>query len=109
MASPDHQYIFAAVAQQRHQFASLISDLDEAQLATPSLCEGWDVKTVAAHVVSTVLDGTPGFLQMAIRQGSLSRGIDVLARRLTLAVRDFRQRFASHRLSRWTISKDIGY
>jgi uncharacterized protein (TIGR03083 family) len=59
----------------------LIEVLDDAQLAVPSLCVGWDVKTVAAHVVSTVLDGMPGFLQMAIRCGGLSRGIDVLARR----------------------------
>jgi uncharacterized protein (TIGR03083 family) len=81
MASADHPYVFAAVAQQRRQFASLIGDLDDAQLTTPSLCSGWDVKTVAAHVVSTVRDGMPGFLQMAIRHGSLSRGIDVLARR----------------------------
>ncbi len=36
---------------------------------------------MAAHVVSTVLDGMPGFLQMAVRRGSLSRGIDDLARR----------------------------
>jgi uncharacterized protein (TIGR03083 family) len=77
----DDQFVFAAVADQRRRFASLISDLDEAQLATPSLCLGWDVKTVAAHVVSTVLDGMTGFLQMAVRCGSLSRGIDVLARR----------------------------
>jgi uncharacterized protein (TIGR03083 family) len=79
--SADKQLVFAAVAHQRRQFTSLINDLDDAQLATPSLCQGWDVKTVAAHVVSTVLDGMPGFLQMAIRCGSLSRGIDELARR----------------------------
>jgi uncharacterized protein (TIGR03083 family) len=77
----DDQFVFAAVADQRRQFASLIDDLDEAQLATPSLCQGWDVTTVAAHVVSTVLDGLPGFLRMAVRRGSLSRGIDDLARR----------------------------
>ena len=81
MANVDHQFVFGAVADQRRQFASLINDLDDAQLATPSLCSGWDVKTVAAHVVSTVLDGMPGFLQMAVRCGSLSRGIDRLARR----------------------------
>jgi uncharacterized protein (TIGR03083 family) len=77
----DEQFVFAAVAQERRSFASLIGDLDDAQLATPSLCQGWDVKTVAAHVVSTVLDGMPGFLQMAVRCGSLNRGIDTLARR----------------------------
>jgi uncharacterized protein (TIGR03083 family) len=81
VARPDDQFVFAAVADQRRRFASLIGDLDAAQLATPSLCAGWDVKTVAAHVVSTVLDGMPGFLQMAVRCGGLSRGIDVLARR----------------------------
>ena len=81
VAGSGDQFVFAAVADQRRQFASLIGGLDEAQLVTPSLCVGWDVKTVAAHVVSTVLDGMPGFLQMAVRCGGLSRGIDVLARR----------------------------
>jgi uncharacterized protein (TIGR03083 family) len=73
--------VFAAVAQQRRQLASLLNDLDDAQLATPSLCLGWDVKTVGAHVVSTVDDGMSGFLQMAMRRGTLGRGIDELARR----------------------------
>jgi uncharacterized protein (TIGR03083 family) len=77
----DQQFVFAAVAEQRRQIASLLDGLDDAQLATPSLCLGWDVKTVAAHVVSTVDDGMFGFLQMAIRRGSLGRGIDELARR----------------------------
>jgi uncharacterized protein (TIGR03083 family) len=81
VGSVDQQFVFAAVAQERRQLASLLNDLDEAQLATPSLCLGWDVKTVAAHVVSTVDDGMSGFLQMAIRRGSLGRGIDALARR----------------------------
>ena len=73
--------MFAAVAEERRQLANLLNDLDEAQLTTPSLCLGWTVKTVAAHVVSTVDDGMSGFLQMAMRRGSLSRGIDELARR----------------------------
>lgn len=73
--------MFDAVAEERRQLADLLNELDEAQLATPSLCLGWNIKTVAAHVVSTVDDGMSGFLQMAIRRGSLSRGIDELARR----------------------------
>ena len=48
MADVDDQFVFAAVAAQRRNFADLIEGLDEAQLATPSLCAGWDVKTVAA-------------------------------------------------------------
>jgi uncharacterized protein (TIGR03083 family) len=77
----DHQFVYDAVAEERRQLANLLDDLDEAQLATTSLCVGWSVKTVAAHVVSTLDDGMSGFLRMAIRRGSLGRGIDELARR----------------------------
>jgi uncharacterized protein (TIGR03083 family) len=78
---PDREFVFAAVADERHRLASLIGGLDAAELATPSLCAGWDVKTVAAHVVSTVVDGTGAFLRLALRRGSMARAIDELARR----------------------------
>jgi uncharacterized protein (TIGR03083 family) len=75
------EFVFAAVADERHQMANLLDGLDAAQLATPSLCAGWDVATVAAHVVSTVIDGTPAFLWLALRRGSMARAIDEMARR----------------------------
>jgi uncharacterized protein (TIGR03083 family) len=56
---PDREGIFAAVANERRQIASLIDGLSEAQLETPSLCSGWDVKTVAAHIACSVADGLP--------------------------------------------------
>lgn len=77
----DREFVFAAVADERRRIAQLLDGLDETQLATPSLCEGWDVKTVAAHVVSTVTDGTPAFLRLALRRGSMARAIDEMARR----------------------------
>jgi uncharacterized protein (TIGR03083 family) len=77
----DREFVFAAVAEERRRLAGLISGLDAAQLATPSLCAGWDVKTVAAHVVSTVMDGTGAFLRLAVRRGSMARAIDELARK----------------------------
>jgi uncharacterized protein (TIGR03083 family) len=77
----DRNFVFAAVADERRRLASLLEGLDAAQLATPSLCEGWDVKTVAAHVVSTVVDGSPAFLWRGVRRGSMARAIDELARR----------------------------
>jgi uncharacterized protein (TIGR03083 family) len=77
----DREFVFAAVADERRQMARLLDGLGAAQLATPSLCAGWDVKTVAAHVVSTVVDGTPAFLWLALRRGSMARAIDELARR----------------------------
>jgi uncharacterized protein (TIGR03083 family) len=77
----DRDFVFAAVADERRRIASVLDGLNQAQLATPSLCEGWDVKTVGAHIVSTVEDGTPAFVWRGIRRGSMARAIDELARR----------------------------
>jgi uncharacterized protein (TIGR03083 family) len=77
----DREEVFAAVADERRQLADLIDGLTEAQLATPSLCAGWDVKTVAAHLVSVFADGFWGFQWAALRNRGIGRGIDELARR----------------------------
>ncbi|MEM6110784.1 maleylpyruvate isomerase family mycothiol-dependent enzyme [Mycobacterium sp. 050272] len=95
--------IITAVANERRQIATLIEGLDAAQLATPSLCSGWDVKTVAAHLAGSVADGLSGAMSMALRRGSLARAIDELAcRRAQLPAADIvtmlRQR-ANYRLS----------
>jgi uncharacterized protein (TIGR03083 family) len=55
--------------------------LDDAQLATLSLCAGWDVKIVAAHLVSVFADSFWVFMRTALRRGSMARAIDELARR----------------------------
>jgi uncharacterized protein (TIGR03083 family) len=73
--------VFAAVADERRRLADLLGGLDAEQWATPSLCAGWDVKTVAAHVVSTVVDGAPAFVRLGLRRLSMARAIDELARR----------------------------
>lgn len=80
MRAADREFVFAAVADERRRIASLLDGLNDAQLATPSLCAGWDVKTVGAHIVSTVMDGTPEFLRVAVRRGSMARAIDEMAR-----------------------------
>jgi uncharacterized protein (TIGR03083 family) len=77
----NRERVFAAATDERRRIASLLGDLDDAQLATPSLCAGWDVKTVGAHLVSTLADGTGTFLRLALRRGSLHHAIDELARR----------------------------
>lgn len=95
--------MFAAVADGRRSIAELLYGLDADQLATPSLCAGWDVKTVAAHLVSDFKDGFRGFLISGIRHGSLDRGIDALARRRARAsavdIAQALEREADHRLS----------
>jgi uncharacterized protein (TIGR03083 family) len=80
--SPDErERVFLAVADERRSIAALVDGLDAEQLATESLCVGWDVKTVAAHLISDFTDGFWGFLASGVRHGSINRGIDALARR----------------------------
>jgi uncharacterized protein (TIGR03083 family) len=76
----EREQVFADVAAQRRSIADLLDGLDTEQLATPSLCSGWDVKTVAAHLVSDFTDGFWGFLASGVRHGGMHRGIDALAR-----------------------------
>jgi uncharacterized protein (TIGR03083 family) len=95
--------VFAAVAAGRRAIAALIESLDTEQLATPSLCAGWNVKTVAAHLVSDFEDGFWGFFVSGIRHGGVNRGIDALARRRGEApvaeIADTLRRRADYRLS----------
>jgi uncharacterized protein (TIGR03083 family) len=77
----DRDLIFAAIAGERRQIAALIDELDQAQLATASLCSGWDVTTVAAHLVSVFADSFWVFMRTALRRRSMARAIDQLARR----------------------------
>jgi uncharacterized protein (TIGR03083 family) len=77
----DRDQIFAATAQERRRIADLIDDLDEAQLATPSLCAGWDVKTVGAHLASYLAEGSLRVIWLGVRRGGPDRAIDELARR----------------------------
>ncbi|OIN80345.1 maleylpyruvate isomerase family mycothiol-dependent enzyme [Mycobacterium malmoense] len=77
----DRGRTFAAVANERRQIATLVEGFSATQMATPSLCAGWDVKTVAAHLASSVADGFSAAMRMALQRGSLDRAIDELARR----------------------------
>ena len=75
--------VFAATARARRSIADLLDDLDDAQLATPSLCAGWSVKVVAGHVAAAVTVGTVGFLRELLRQrGNGHTTNTVLARRV---------------------------
>lgn len=77
----DREHVFAAVANERRQIATLIDRLDDEQLAVPSLCAGWDIKTVAGHLISVFADSFWLFTGTAVRRGSMARAIDELARR----------------------------
>lgn len=69
-------------ARHRRAFADLVSSLDAAQRAAPSLCAGWDVRTVAGHLVSALTTTIPSFLVQVLRaRGNLDRAVDRAARR----------------------------
>lgn len=99
----ERERVFAAVADERRSIATLIDGLDADQLATASLCTGWDVKTVAAHLVSNFADGFWGFMVSGVRHRSIHRGIDALARRRAQAsaaeIAEMLRRHADYRLS----------
>lgn len=73
--------VHAAIAEERRRIADLIDTLDESQLATESLCTGWDVRTVGSHLVSALADGTFRAMVLGWRRRSLARALDELARR----------------------------
>lgn len=77
----ERDQIIAATAEERRSIADLIDDLDAAQLAAPSLCGGWNVKTVGAHLLSFLADGTLKMTLLGVRRGNPDRAIDELARR----------------------------
>ena len=77
----DREDILAATAAGRREMADLIDGLNETELATPSLCTGWDVKTVAAHVMSNLTDGPAAITRLGFRYGNPARAADELARR----------------------------
>ena len=53
---------FAVIATERLAFADTLETLTPEQWATPSLCEGWAVKDVAAHLVVGPTTSIPEFL-----------------------------------------------
>jgi uncharacterized protein (TIGR03083 family) len=103
LSPAERERVFVAVADERRSIASLIDSLSPDQLATESLCAGWDVKTVAAHLISDFADGFWGFIASGIRHGGMDRGIDTLARRRARAsaaeIAETLRRGADHRVS----------
>lgn len=70
VAVMDKQEIETAVKDARLQLCDLLTELDEQELATPSLCSGWTVREVAAHLTVTTR-ATVGF---ALKEAVKARG-----------------------------------
>lgn len=82
-AGLDDDAVVAAIATMRRQSADWLDTLSEAQLDTPSLCEGWRVRDVAGHLAQAVTVSGSAMLLQVVRSGfSPDRANTVFARRL---------------------------
>ncbi|MDO2986864.1 maleylpyruvate isomerase family mycothiol-dependent enzyme [Mycobacteroides abscessus] len=57
----DDEAAFNEIARERTDLADLLNGLSEPQLQTPSLCEGWTVRDVSAHILMPMITKTRSF------------------------------------------------
>jgi uncharacterized protein (TIGR03083 family) len=65
--------------EERADFAAFLAALPPGQWEAPSLCAGWRVRDVVAHVISYDELGTRGLLECAVRGRFWSRRINAVA------------------------------
>ncbi|MFB7614282.1 maleylpyruvate isomerase family mycothiol-dependent enzyme [Kitasatospora sp. NPDC056181] len=82
MGSSTASTVRAAIAAERRELADLLDGLSEAQWDAPSLCAGWRVREVAAHMSTGFRHSLPRTaLELARARGNLHRMTDRTARR----------------------------
>ncbi|WP_100449020.1 maleylpyruvate isomerase family mycothiol-dependent enzyme [Glycomyces xiaoerkulensis] len=89
MGTPDSERFAAETFAERERLASLAADFGPDQWATPSLCEGWRVREVLAHMTMPFRISGFGFLGGMVRaRFSFDRFADRDARTTTRKLRD---------------------
>jgi uncharacterized protein (TIGR03083 family) len=79
--------VWRAIDQERLGLADLFDDLSAAEWETPSLCDGWRVRDVAAHLTLAQLGPLPAALATLRARGNISRMIrDTAVRQARLPV-----------------------
>jgi uncharacterized protein (TIGR03083 family) len=75
------EQLFARTSRNRLTIAELLGSLDTVQWDAATLCEGWTVRHVAAHLLQPMLVGFPRFFLTAVRyRGDTPRTVDHFAR-----------------------------
>jgi len=78
----DRDRMWQILDSERASMADLLGSLAEAELATPSLCAGWTVRDVAAHLtLAPQTSPTRAVVELVRARGSFNRMIDRTARR----------------------------
>jgi uncharacterized protein (TIGR03083 family) len=99
----DREEIWAAIDAHRLQVDNLLDQLSEDEWKRPSLCDGWTVRDVAAHLTLQQLTWRQAISIMVTYRGDTNRGIHETARKraaaLTTAqiVAELRAMIGSHR------------
>ncbi|WP_158548556.1 maleylpyruvate isomerase family mycothiol-dependent enzyme [Blastococcus sp. TF02A-26] len=76
----DETTAWTTIGTERRALADLLDTLTPEQWATPSLCAGWTVRHVAAHLMVGPTGSIPGFLRALVRgRGSFDRANHLLA------------------------------
>lgn len=78
----DREEVWRTIDAERGALASLLRSLDDGDWATASLCPGWTVRDVAAHVISSAQVGPTDLLRALVRaRGDFDRAVLIEARR----------------------------
>ena len=70
------------IARERRAVVARLRDLPEDQWRTPSLCAGWDVHHVVAHLATPFLVSRPAMGLRFLRHGGIGSAMDATARSL---------------------------
>lgn len=85
----DTDHITAETTAERRRLAGLLRDLDPQDWDRPSLCEGWRIREVVAHMTMPFRYGLPSFLVGMVRaRGNFDAFADRAARRDTTDLSD---------------------
>ncbi|AXH96145.1 maleylpyruvate isomerase mycothiol-dependent enzyme family protein [Ornithinimicrobium avium] len=77
------EQLLAWTSEHRLLFADSADALGEAHAGDPTLCEGWDVRTLTGHLLQPIRVPSWRFLLTAARVRSMARACDVIAARLS--------------------------
>lgn len=79
----DDRQLTAWTVEHRRLFADTVDSLGAEHADDPTLCEGWDVRTLTGHLLQPIRVPSWRFLLTAARTRSMARACDVIAARLS--------------------------
>jgi uncharacterized protein (TIGR03083 family) len=82
----DRDHIWAAIDAHRLRVVDLLGELSDEEWRQPSLCQGWTVRDVAAHLTMQQVGWAPALSTMLKYRGNVDRGIRESARERATAL-----------------------